>query len=151
VPRTGVPPTSVRADTDDLAEFLGVVALRLGRATEARTNPPAGPGARAWRCLSANSVYDAWLVEWGPRSGLDLHDHGGSTGAFVVVEGHLIETFRDIDDDVFTVQRVDVGDVVTLSETRVHEVRNRSTGTARSVHVYSPPLSAMNFYDPATA
>jgi hypothetical protein len=151
VPTTGVPPHHARAGTDDLAEFLGVVALRLGRVTEARTNPPAGPGARAWRRLTANSLYDAWLIDWGPGSGLGLHDHGGSTGAFAVVEGALVETFRDIDRDDFDIQRLDAGSIVTFSQTRVHDVRNMDRVNARSVHVYSPPLSTMNFYDPATA
>jgi hypothetical protein len=131
-------PASVGAGTDDLAEFLGVVALRLGRVTEARTNPPAGPGARAWRRLTANSLYDAWLIDWGTGSGLGLHDHGGSTGAFVVVDGTLVETFRDIDRDHFEMQRLIAGSVVrsrkrvcTTSAIRVAPTRGACTSIRR--------------------
>src|ERR1700760_2449803 len=35
---------------------------------------------------------DVWLISWMPSQAASLHDHGGSSGAFTVVEGELVET-----------------------------------------------------------
>jgi hypothetical protein len=34
---------------------------------------------------------DIWLVAWLPTQGTQLHDHGGSSGAFTGVSGRLSE------------------------------------------------------------
>src|SRR4051794_41277682 len=34
---------------------------------------------------------DVWLISWTTEQGTELHDHGGSSGAFTVVEGTLNE------------------------------------------------------------
>jgi hypothetical protein len=35
---------------------------------------------------------DVWLISWLPTQGTALHDHGGSSGAFTVIDGELTET-----------------------------------------------------------
>src|ERR1700759_947434 len=35
---------------------------------------------------------DVWLISWLPSQATSLHDHGGSAGAFTVIEGVLTET-----------------------------------------------------------
>jgi hypothetical protein len=47
--------------------------------------------------LLDTDLYDAWLIEWSPSSGLELHDHGGSRGVVVVVDGTLVETYTEFD------------------------------------------------------
>src|SRR5579875_3546482 len=34
---------------------------------------------------------DVWLISWLPAQGTQLHDHGGSSGAFTILEGSLDE------------------------------------------------------------
>src|SRR6202000_3108568 len=34
---------------------------------------------------------DIWLISWLPSQGTELHDHGGSSGAFTVLRGTLTE------------------------------------------------------------
>src|SRR4051812_50101577 len=34
---------------------------------------------------------DVWLISWLPTQGTQLHDHGGSSGAFTVLDGELTE------------------------------------------------------------
>ena len=67
------------------------------------------PAERQFQLLIATDVYDAWLVHWPVGTGLDLHDHGGSAGAFAVVAGDLDEDVvrrRDDRDDARRAGRI---------------------------------------------
>ena len=82
---------------------------------------------------------------WPPGTGLDLHDHGESAGAFAIVDGRLEET---------TVQRgqaltrsLEAGQVSSFDSGCIHGVANRGLRGATSVHVYSPPIASMNYYE----
>jgi rhodanese-related sulfurtransferase len=97
--------------------------------------------------LVGEETYEAWLIGWPPGHRTSPHDHGGSTAAIVVVEGVLEEvTFGA---DAPTSRRLEAGapSGVTLEREVVHDVGNPASVPAVSVHVYSPPLSAMTFYD----
>jgi len=48
--------------------------------------------ARFYTRVSAGDTFEAWLLTWLPGQSTGLHDHGGSSGAFVVVKGVLTET-----------------------------------------------------------
>lgn len=41
--------------------------------------------------------YEVWGIGWTHRQGVVLHDHGGSAGALLVVEGTLAEDSADLD------------------------------------------------------
>jgi mannose-6-phosphate isomerase-like protein (cupin superfamily) len=88
---------------------------------------------------------DVWLISWLPTQGTELHDHGGSSGAFTVLSGRLRE-------DVVRNGRTHehdhtAGSAVGFGARYVHDVRNTSEAPAVSVHAYSPPLRIMNYYD----
>ena len=102
------------------------------------------PAERQFQLLIATDVYDAWLVHWPVGTGLDLHDHGGSAGAFAVVAGELEEGV--IRDGATVTARVGPGASVVFGEGHVHAVVNRRDFGATSVHVYSPPLTSMGYY-----
>ncbi|HEV7887722.1 MAG TPA: hypothetical protein VGO92_09195 [Acidimicrobiales bacterium] len=139
-------PALVLPDVLDVAEGL---ATGLGGVALDGVGLGLAPGVgRAFRRLVGTPEYEAWLIEWGPSGALDLHDHGGSVGAVHVVSGHLIEAFTDLRHPLpLRAQRLGVGEGARLTATRVHEVWNAGPGTARSVHVYSPPLTTMTYYD----
>ncbi|MET0910024.1 MAG: cysteine dioxygenase family protein [Ilumatobacteraceae bacterium] len=102
------------------------------------------PTERCYELLLATDQYDAWLIHWPAGTGLDAHDHGGSTGAFAVVGGLLDE---DITVDGRTVtRRFGAGQTAAFDGDHVHAVINRADVGATSVHVYSPPLRTMSFY-----
>jgi quercetin dioxygenase-like cupin family protein len=88
---------------------------------------------------------DVWLISWLPSQGTQLHDHGGSSGSFTVLDGSLTEAvvgsgrLRDTERSA--------GDSVGFGPRYVHDVRNLSDAPAVSVHAYSPPLTSMTFYD----
>jgi mannose-6-phosphate isomerase-like protein (cupin superfamily) len=88
---------------------------------------------------------DIWLISWLPTQGTELHDHGGSSGAFTVLRGSLTESVavagrrRDA-------ERV-ADESVAFGPRYVHDVRNTRSTPAVSVHAYSPPLTSMTYYD----
>jgi len=86
------------------------------------------------------------LIHWPAGTGLDAHDHGGSTGAFAVVAGELEE--HTPVGDAWVSRRVVAGRCVSFDGAHVHAVVNPGPGAATSVHVYSPPLRSMAFYRP---
>lgn len=88
---------------------------------------------------------DVWLISWLPTQGTELHDHGGSSGSFVVLSGTLSEavvTKSSLDDT-----NRHAGDAVAFGAHYVHDVRNLGATPAVSLHAYSPPLTTMTYYD----
>ena len=97
--------------------------------------------------LRRDDRVDVWLISWTADQGTQLHDHGGSSGAYTVVEGQLTETvWTPGAHELRDTARV-TGDTVVFGEHYVHDVRNAAVGTAVSVHAYSPPLESMSYYD----
>ncbi|MFL6090204.1 MAG: cysteine dioxygenase [Aeromicrobium sp.] len=90
---------------------------------------------------------DVWLISWTTDQGTQMHDHGGSAGAFTVVSGELSEIVWDAATGQPIERAVGAGDAVSFGDAYVHDVRNVRAKTAVSVHAYSPPLTHMNFYD----
>ncbi len=45
------------------------------------------PVTRTWRTVAATDRYEAFVIAWPAGGAIDLHDHGDSAGAVVVVVG----------------------------------------------------------------
>ena len=97
---------------------------------------------------------DVWLISWMPSQATSLHDHGGSAGAFTVVEGELTETVDATAMGARHPERPPLreltrsgGEAVGFGPSYIHDVRNAGTVPAVSVHAYSPPLTSMTYYD----
>jgi len=79
---------------------------------------------------------DVWLISWLPSQGTELHDHGGSSGAFTVLSGELAEAIPA--GGCRLAERVRrAGDSVGFGPHYVHDVRNLGDQPAASVHAYS--------------
>jgi predicted metal-dependent enzyme (double-stranded beta helix superfamily) len=89
-----------------------------------------------------------WLLSWLPEQGTPLHDHGTSAGAFSVVRGRLAERVVAAGRNGVheTADDLPPGRVRHFGPHYVHQVTNRGTEPAVSVHVYTPGLSWMNTY-----
>ena len=83
-----------------------------------------------------------WLLSWLPGQGTDLHDHGGSSGAFAVVRGTLSEQVGAREGAA----QLSGGRVRHFGPHHVHRVTNHGTEAAVSVHVYTPRLTVVNTY-----
>ena len=84
-PRSEIQLASV-VDSLSCRPDLGPLAERL----------PAPAGLRSWLRLLCTDEYDTWLIAWGASSEVGVHDHGDSHGAIRVVEGSLVEAYRDM-------------------------------------------------------
>jgi hypothetical protein len=122
---------------------------------------PAGgvPESRRWFTrIHGDDELDVWLISWVPGHPTELHDHGGSLGALTVLSGSLNE-FR-WDGRGLRRRRLDSGDQAGFPLGWVHDVvwaprpvpGRAGAGKAPvqptlSVHAYSPPLTAMSYYE----
>jgi hypothetical protein len=122
---------------------------------------PAGgvPESRRWFTrIHGDDELDVWLISWVPGHPTELHDHGGSLGALTVLSGSLNE-FR-WDGRGLRRRRLDSGDQAGFPLGWVHDVvwaprpvpGRAGAGKALvqptlSVHAYSPPLTAMSYYE----
>lgn len=107
---------------------------------------------RTWRRIAQSRDFDAWLISWPGGTAAELHDHGRSRGALHVIEGSLVETipWRDEQGRVTLARReVHSGATLAFGAGHVHDVRNEAADHALSLHVYSPPLESMIYYDRA--
>jgi len=86
--------------------------------------------------------YDIWVLSWLPGQSTGFHDHGASSGAFVVATGVLEEHRPGKRNHV-----MHPGKPRAFGPDYTHDVRNLSLAPAISIHAYSPPLSEMNEYE----
>jgi Cysteine dioxygenase type I len=127
-------------------DVLRAIAAGLAEVTvpwEIRTGEV--PSERCYERLLVTPAYEAWVICWPAGTALDLHDHGGSVGAFSVVAGRLDED--RVDDGHVSGRRLGPGDTASFGPSCVHAVSNRGDQPATSIHVYSPPLECMDYYD----
>lgn len=90
---------------------------------------------------------DVWLISWLPEQSAELHDHGGSSGAFTVLQGTLTEVALVAGAGAAASFDRPTGSSVAFGPRYIHDVRNTHEEPAVSVHAYSPPLTSMTFYD----
>ena len=106
------------------------------------------PSVRCWRTIVATDRFEAWVVAWPVGGNIELHDHGGSAGAVVIVSGTLVEASVLPDDGELdaTSMSIHPGGHVVFGPGHVHDLVNNGPGPALSVHVYSPALQAMTYF-----
>jgi predicted metal-dependent enzyme (double-stranded beta helix superfamily) len=108
------------------------------------------PTQRVWALMAASQGFEAWVIGWPPGGAVDLHDHGESSGAVVVVHGELVEIVVAEDRQgtlAATSAVLPVSTSVTFGPAHVHEIVILGSGPAISVHVYAPRLTAMTYYE----
>ena len=86
--------------------------------------------------------HDIWVISWLPGQSTGFHDHGASSGAFVVASG-ILEEHRPGE----RTRVIHPGKPHAFGPDYAHDVRNVSLAPAISIHAYSPPLSDMNEYE----
>ncbi|MEU4316316.1 cysteine dioxygenase [Nocardia sp. NPDC024068] len=115
------------------------------------------PAVDRWatRLVSDDEV-DIWLISWTPDKSTQLHDHAGSLGALTVLSGALAEYRWNGSELRHRV--LSAGDQAAFPIGWVHDVvraPDRISVSASagpldptlSVHAYSPPLTAMSYYE----
>jgi predicted metal-dependent enzyme (double-stranded beta helix superfamily) len=101
---------------------------------------------RWYLLLSSDGYVDVWLISWATGQTAGLHDHAGSLGALTVVQGELTEHRWARSRAQLCTRSLRAGASVGFPLGHVHDVTNIVTDPAVSVHAYSPPLTAMSYY-----
>jgi Cysteine dioxygenase type I len=135
-------PLSIR----ELVHLTGEIAAEVAAGRhEVRFDP-----VQRWHTrLRAGAYADIWLISWPRYQAAELHDHGGSIGALTVVQGTLTE-HRWLPADRggnLVPRRLRTGAHAGFPVGYVHDVVNVDPEPALSVHAYSPPLTAMSYYE----
>jgi Cysteine dioxygenase type I len=133
----------VDARTDHLA-----LAARYAAAPDQwPVAPRFNPSQRWYHRIAQANDHEAWLLTWLPGQGTDLHDHGGSAGAFNVLSGNLTEDTVVAGTPLgITAREFGEGAGRHFGRRHIHRITNRSGRPAISVHVYAPALTTMTRY-----
>ncbi|HVW31396.1 MAG TPA: cysteine dioxygenase family protein [Acidimicrobiia bacterium] len=129
------------------------IARRLARTPERWWPHVRRDTGRRWYVkLAEGRHFEAWLLGWPVGEGIELHDHGTASGALAVVEGCLLETYVDPSGWGRPGSRLHhrllpEGDLVEFGPDHIHDVVNGGRRQALSIHVYSPRLRSMTFYE----
>lgn len=100
---------------------------------------------RVYELLELSEDFEVWVIHWPPDGLLQLHDHGGSSGALWVVSGALGEGTVS-SGRTYERRRIGAGQGTNFGPEHVHDVVNTGPEVATSVHVYSPPMEKMTFF-----
>jgi hypothetical protein len=106
------------------------------------------PEERWWIVLYRSDAYEVRLLSWEFDQSSGWHDHGGSSGGFVVTSGVLRERCRGSDLVSIEEHHFNAGDHGSFGPDHLHDVAHETGQPAVSVHAYSPPLERLTMYDP---
>src|SRR3954464_1414388 len=140
----GAPVTAVDLRLDHLA-----LATRYAAEPEQwPVAPRFNPVNRWYHRLHAADDHEVWLLTWLPGQGTDLHDHGGSAGAFQVCAGTLTGDPVPTPAGAPRIPARELGEGAgrRFGSRHIHRIINRSSRPAVSIHVYGPALTTMTRY-----
>jgi hypothetical protein len=130
----------------ELRRLTASVAAEVAAGVHAVRHDP----VERWHTRLHNGAYaDVWLICWPQHQAAELHDHGGSIGALTVVRGVLTEHrwLPGSRSPRLVPRRLAAGAQAGFPLGYVHDVVNTDPEPALSVHAYSPPLTAMSYYE----
>ena len=104
------------------------------------------PDTRTCVQLRRDHHVEVWLICWMPSQDVGLHDHDVSVGAVHVVDGTVAEERMVLGQGIETAEHAAGGSFV-FDASRIHNVRHAGDAPATSLHLYSPPLWRMGYYE----
>ena len=141
-----------RANVDrDLApDELTALADTLGNHPELwRDLEEHTPDQRHYFRLRRDHHLEVWLICWMPSQDTGLHDHDLSGGAVRVVRGAIAEERLVIGQPELAVTEYRAVGGFSFDASRIHNVRHSGAEASTSLHLYSPPLWRMGYYEVA--
>lgn len=120
--------------------------------TQPHIEPPGRyPYGRA--VVYADDRFEAIVIHLPPGAATAVHDHGASVGCAIVAEGRLTNVLYRCGDDGRLkrtwAEAISPGECMPSPAGVIHRMRNDGETRAVSLHVYAPPLGAMNRYESA--
>ncbi|WP_432977953.1 cysteine dioxygenase [Dactylosporangium sp. CA-233914] len=125
-------------------DFLSLARAHAAAPVDWPFAPRFDPVRRWYGRLAVTDDHEIWLLTWLPGQGTDLHDHGGSAGAFTVVSGELVE--QTVRGGALVSSAFGPGEGHRFGPHYVHRIVNAGARPAVTVHAYGPALTAMTRY-----
>jgi len=101
---------------------------------------------RYYEHLVVTDDYEVLLICWDVGQTTLLHDHATSVGAFVVVEGSLLEDYGRAGSSSLRQRHLRRGRARGFGPGYVHNLTNPGPGLATSIHAYSPQITMLTYY-----
>ncbi len=134
----------LRKRESELSRIVQAVAAIPDKACE----PNGPPWCPYEASLLETPEVSIWLLQWPvPYPGTPIHDHGGSVACVCVLDGIVKETYFDAN-AAPVIRQLPTGRILTLPSTWIHKFEDlrETQKAALSLHIYSPPLTSMNYY-----
>lgn len=111
-------------------------------------DPKFSPDSYTRSPIRKTQFYEALVLGWLPAQHSPIHNHKGSSCAFLVLEGNAIEETFELKDGRLIDKATNywpTGSVVASASQDIHRI---SGGNSRMVtlHVYAPALEQMEFF-----
>ena len=103
------------------------------------------PAQRTFHPLLETDHTIAWLICWMPGHDTGFHDHDGSAGAVLVLEGEIEEQRMRLLEPPATAV-FGAGEILDFGPADIHRVRHHGDAPAVTIHAYSPRLRRMGAY-----
>jgi predicted metal-dependent enzyme (double-stranded beta helix superfamily) len=130
-----------------VTDHLAIAARYAADPQQWAVAPRYNPVDRWYHRLDVADDHEVWVLTWLPGQGTEIHDHGGSAGAFQVVSGSLTEdTVTAGTPPKIVARELGEGAGRRFGARHIHRITNRSGRPAVSVHVYGPALRTMTRY-----
>ena len=144
--------TRVPADENLTRPQLAELAIAIGNEPRfCAEHVRHDPNTRYFQQLYRDANLDVWLICWLDAQDTGYHDHDLSSGAVYVCEGQLCEDYfhRDAEGWIHVLTRKRAtGEVFDFDGASIHGMRHAGGPPASSIHVYSPALWRMGYYEP---
>jgi hypothetical protein len=98
------------------------------------------PARRTSALLRDDDEATAWVTSWMDGHDTGWHDHGASSGAVIVLRGHVVEERRRAGRRPWF-HLAGPGESFTFGPAIVHRIRHRGGPPAVTVHVSTPALA----------
>jgi hypothetical protein len=140
--------TRISRDRRTPADHLATALRYAAHPHDWPVAPRFNPAQRWYHRLATEPDAEVWLLTWLPGQGTDLHDHGGSSGAFLVVTGELTEHTLTPPGGPLRLAgtTLPAGQGRSFGAHHIHQITNTTTQPAVSLHVYGPALREMTRY-----
>jgi hypothetical protein len=133
--------------TPDALSLGGLAEWYAARRADWPVQPHFDRTDRWYARLGGDAGHEAWLLTWLPGQSTGLHDHGGSSGAFTVLDGRLDEQLPVGRAEVRLIARgYGAGATRPFGPRHVHRMVNAGAAPSITVHVYAPALTRMTRY-----
>ena len=137
----------MQSEEPTLSDHLAIAARYAAEPEQWAVAPRFNPVDRWYHRLAEATDHEVWLLTWLPGQGTEIHDHGGSAGAFHVASGSLTEdTVIEGAPPRIVSRELGEGAGRRFGTRHIHRITNRSNRPAISIHAYGPALTTMTRY-----